>query len=251
MSWLSDTWKGIQSSFDINKMKRDPLGSASKLAMIYGLGSTAFGAIAPDTAGKVSKWMKGGFGFYDDPTPRPGQGGFTPSGTLKTWTKPYKAPGEKGGFWERQIRGIGTFAAKPFDLGMNVDKWIKGEMSWGDVWGGKKPKYNELEKYMQLIGKGPSGEPAGRPTGDRGQERRKVSHRDFQRGSPAGAARIQHAREGGMYKPNGISQALITGAITPEQLAMIRYGSGGVTAQERNIALEDVGKIKTTLRSAV
>ena len=250
MSWLSDTWKGIQSSFDINKMKRDPLGSAAKLAMIYGVGSAAFSAIAPDTAADVSKWMKGGFGFYDDPAPRPGQGHFTKSQKLKTWDKPYRAPGGKGGFWERQVKGVGAFAAKPFDLGMNVNKWIKGDISWSDVWGGDSNGYNYLKQTQEMLGTGPSGQPAGRP-GDRRQERKKVTHRDFQRGSPAGAAQISQAREGGMYKPGGISQALITGAITPEQLALLRYGAGSVAAQERNIALEDVGKIKTTLRSAV
>ena len=261
MSWLSDTWKGIQSSFDINKMKRDPVGSISKLALIYGLGSAAYGAYDPAGAKKAGDWLKSGFGFYDDPGPDPMASGtfdYSKSGGMSKMRyeqlkKAGKLPayGSKPGFWGRQIRGVGTFAAKPFDLGMNVNKWIKGEMSWGDVWGGKAPKVkNLLEKTRQMLGTGPSGEPAGRPR-DRGQERRKVSHRDFQRGSPAGVARIQHAREGGMYKPNGISQALITGAITPEQFAMIRYGSGGVTAQERNIALEDVGKIKTTLRSAI
>ena len=55
-----------------------------------------------------------------------------------------------------------------------------------------------------------------------------------------------------MYKQDGISQALITGNISPETLAMLGYGSGQVTgAQARNIDLEDVGKIKTTLTSAI
>jgi len=262
MSWLSDTWKGIESSFDINKMKRDPLGSAAKLAAIYGVGSTVFGAIAPEMAGDVGDWMRKGFGFYDAPPASKAGSGYNLKG-YADYKGPYSTAtvrrGQiigagsrmgKPGFWERQIKGVGAFAARPFDLGINVDKWIKGDMSWSDVWGGEAPRLNELEKYRQLMGKGLSGEPAGRPE-DRRQERKKVTHRDFQRGSPAAVTQISQARQGGMYKPGGISQALITGAITPEQLAMIRYGAGGVSAQERNIALADVGRIKTTLRSAV
>ena len=66
------------------------------------------------------------------------------------------------------------------------------------------------------------------------------------------AANISAARQGGLYKPGGLSQALISGAITPENLAMLGYRSGQVTsAQEQNIALKDVSKIKTTLTSAL
>ena len=262
MSWLSDTWKGIQSSFDINKMKRDPVGSISKLALIYGLGSAAYGAYDPAGAKRTGDWMRKGFGFYDAPPAAKAGSVYNLKG-YADYKGPYSTATYKSGrlvgagsrvgkpgFWERQVKGVGAFAAKPFDLGMNVNKWIKGDMSWSDVWGGDSNGYNYLEQTQRMLGTGPSGEPAGRP-GGRGQEEKKVTHRDFQRGSPAGVAQISQAREGGMYKPGGISQALITGAITPEQLALLRYGAGSVAAQERNIALEDVGKIKTTLRSAV
>ena len=66
------------------------------------------------------------------------------------------------------------------------------------------------------------------------------------------AANISSAREAGMYKQGGISQALITGAITPESLAMLGYGSGQVTGSGgQTIDIDDVAKIKTTLRSAI
>ena len=67
MSRLSDTWHSIRSGFDINKMKRDPLGSIAKLGAIYGLGSSLYGAVAPESAATTAKWMRSGFGLYDDP----------------------------------------------------------------------------------------------------------------------------------------------------------------------------------------
>ena len=80
MSKLSDTWHNIRSGFDINKMKRDPLGSIAKLGAIYGLGTSIYGAVAPESAARTAEWMRGGFGLYDDPVSRQGQGYFDKSG---------------------------------------------------------------------------------------------------------------------------------------------------------------------------
>jgi len=245
MSRLSDIWHGIRSGFDINKMKRDPLGSAAKLAAIYGIGSTAVGAFAPEFAQRAGDWMKRGFGIYDDPVGRSGQGYFDKRGKLDL---AIKAP-PRGGFLERQIKGIGEFAAKPFDFGMDLKKWYNGDKSWNQI---KQDNFGWLNTKSAgeaaSLWKNSRGGPGGGPGGGRG----KPEHRQFSRGMPAGAAQISQARQGGMYKPGGISQALITGGITPETLAMLGYGSGQVTgAQERSIDLEDVGTIKTTLRSAV
>ena len=272
MSGLSDLWHGIRSGFDINKMKRDPLGSIAKIGLIYGLGSTAVGAFAPDFAKRAGDWLKSGFGFYDTPVAA------DPYSTRKIlkdgeWVdqKYYdygKAPIDRygkrmsemayirsvgkeqtTGFLENIAKGTGKFLAKPFDLGMDINNWTKGGLSWNDI---KSKHFNwvnteNISEMAQLTnalrGRGPGGGP--------GRERKRVSHRDFQ-GKPAAGVNIASAREAGMYKQDGISQALITGNISPETLAMLGYGSGQVTgAQERSIDLEDVGKIKTTLTSAV
>ena len=262
MSWLSDTWKGIESSFDINKMKRDPLGSAAKIGLIYGLGSTAISAIAPDFAKRAGDWLKSGFGFYGDPElqrplPPSGKGAYDYSKAKGMSEIRYRGLSEAQkakiwgggrGFLERTVTGAGKILARPFDLGKDINSWIKGDISWDDI---KTTHFNwvntgSMSEMAQLTNALRGGGPGGRD-----RERRGVAHRDFQRGQPAPAMGISAAREGGMYKPGGISQALITGAISPETLAMLGYGAGGVSAQERNIALEDVGKIKTTLRSAI
>ena len=130
---------------------------------------------------------------------------------------------------------------------MDLKKWYNGDKRWSQI---RKENFGWLNTKTAGEAAGYLRGSSGKP-GDRVQERIRVTHRDFKKEPPAAAAQISQARPGGMYKPGGISQALITGAITPEQLALLRYGAGSVAAQERNIALEDVGKIKTTLRSAV
>ena len=277
MSRLSDIWHGIRSGFDINKMKRDPLGSISKIGLIYGVGSTAVGAFAPDIAKRAGDWLKSGFGFYDTPIAA------DPYSTRKIYNKDAdewidqkyydygKAPidrygkrmsemeyirnvgkGQKTGFLENITKGTGKFLAKPFDLGMDINNWTKGGLSWNDI---KSKHFNwvntdSISEMAQLTNALRGGGPGGGPGGDRGKS--KVAHRQFSRGMPSAGVNISAAREGGMYKQNGISKALITGNISPETLAMLGYGSGQVTgAQERSIDLEDVGKIKTTLTSAI
>ena len=268
MSKLSDLWHGIRSGFDINKMKRDPLGSAAKLAMIYGITATTAGYFAPEWSAKTAKWMRGGFGFYDDPAAIPTtdiyggkeqwayRGGdrakgksSLPTYNLKGGYTGYKPPTKYGGFLERSVKGIGGFAASPWELGNDLRSWYDGKLSWKDVQSnnfGWMTKKNIGEGASLLMGQ-KQGSPSGRGGGGG------TYHKDF-RGNVSSpiAANISPARDAGMYKHGGISQALISGAITPENLAMLGYGSGRVTgAQEQNIALEDVSKIKTTLRSAI
>jgi len=265
MSTLSDIWHGIRSSFDINKMKRDPVGSIAKIGLVYGLGSTAIGAIAPDFAKRAGEWLESGFGFYGDPAlqrplPKSGKGAYDYSKAKGMSRIKYESLSEAErakiwgggrGFLERTVTGAGKFLARPFNIGMDINKWTKGDISWNDI---KSKHFNwvnteNISEMAQLTNalRGGGGGPGGRGKG----ERRGVSHRDF-KSQPAGGVNISAAREGGMYKQGGISQALITGSISPETLAMLGYGSGQVTgAQERSIDLEDVGKIKTTLTSAV
>lgn len=252
MSRLSDLWHGIRSGFDINKMKRDPLGSAAKLAAIYGIGSTAVGAFAPQTASDISSWMKRGFGLYDDPPSRAGQGHFTKGQKIKGWAQ---SPTANRGFLERQVRGVGEFFASPFDFGRDLNSWYKGDKSWDQVrednfgWLRGTKNLGEAVAGSGLLGRGGSGGGGG------GSGRGQRSAQDIRRGmrdfSPM-AANISSAREAGMYKQGGISQALITGAITPESLAMLGYGSGQVTGSGgQTIDIDDIAKIKTTLRSAI
>jgi len=270
MSRLSDLWHGIRSGFDINKMKRDPLGAAGKLALIYGITTTAAGALAPEWSAKTAKWMRSGFGFYDDPAATPTtdiyggkeqwayRGGDRAKGksSLPTYNlkgyADYKSPTAGMGFLERSVKGIGGFLASPFEFGNDLNSWYNGKLSWKDVkgrnfgWLTSKTAGGLAEQYLLGGGSG-GGSGGGRGSG------KGTYHRDFRGNvsSPA-VANISAAREGGLYKPGGMSQALITGAITPENLAMLGYRSGQVTsAQEQNIALEDVSKIKTTLRSAI
>jgi len=261
MSWLSDTWRGIQSGFDINKMKRDPLGSAAKIAMIYGITTTAAGALAPEWSARQAEWMRSGFGLYDTgPT-----GGTTAGGTtgrvrgrgyrtdLVPVSGPPVAPSSKyGGFLERSVKGIGGFLASPFEFGNDLKGWYDGKLSWKDVQGRNFGWLNsssagDFAKDYLLGGGSGGGSGGGRGSG------KGAYHKDF-RGNVSSpiAANISAARQGGLYKPGGLSQALISGAITPENLAMLGYRSGQVTsAQEQNIALKDVSKIKTTLTSAL
>ena len=250
MSRLSDIWHGIRSGFDINKMKRDPLGSVAKLAAIYGIGATGFSAVAPKMSADVSNWMKRGFGFYDDTSSRAGQGYFDKSGKLDL---AIKNPTAGRGFLERQVRGVGEFFASPFDFGRDLNSWYKGDKSWDQVrnfgWLSNTKELGEQIQNSGLLGRGGSGGGGG------GSGRGQRSAQDIRRGmrdfSPM-AANISSAREAGMYKQGGISQALITGAITPESLAMLGYGSGQVTGSGgQTIDIDDVAKIKTTLRSAI
>lgn len=264
MSRLSDIWHGIRSGFDINKMKRDPLGSVAKLAAIYGIGATGFSAVAPKMSADVSNWMKRGFGFYDDtPTSKQGsgynlkgyadyKGPYSTSRNTSNLTSPYQ---QGRGFLERQVRGVGEFFASPFDFGRDLNSWYKGDKSWDQVrkdnfgWLSNTKELGEQIQNSGLLGRGGSGGGGG------GSGRGQRSAQDIRRGmrdfSPM-AANISSAREAGMYKQGGISQALITGAITPESLAMLGYGSGQVTGSGgQTIDIDDVAKIKTTLRSAI
>jgi len=258
MSTLSDIWRGIQSGFDINKMKRDPLGSIAKIGAIYGLGATAYSAIDPAGAASASKWMRGGFGLYDTgPTgaPTTGKYGKGISGgrpAYGSFAPPSKSPKSKyGGFLERQVKGVGEFLSKPFDLGSDVNRWVKGEIGWDTV---KKNNFGWLNSESagfvadNILGNRSKGGGGGGP------QRRKVEHRDFRGnvGAPI-SANISNLTAGktAAFAPGGISQALITGAITPETLAALGYRSAGVSAQEQNIKLDDIAKIKTTLTSAI
>lgn len=259
MSTLSDLWRGIQSGFDINKMKRDPLGSIAKIGAIYGLGATAYSAIDPVGAASASKWLKSGFGMYNTgPTGAPPKGTYGKgiSGgrpAYGSFAPPSKSPKSKyGGFLERQVKGVGEFLSKPFDLGSDVNKWIKGDIDWNTV---KKNNFGWLnsesagfvaDNILNSRSKGGGG--------GGGPQRKKVEHRDFRGnvGAPI-SANISNLTAGKTpaFAPGGISQALITGAITPESLAALGYRPAGVSAQEQNIKLEDIAKIKTTLTSAI
>ena len=252
MSWLSDTWRGIQSGFDINKMKRDPLGSAAKIAMIYGITTTAAGAFAPEWSAKQAKWMRSGFGLYDDPTTYTRDSSGRATRGYRTDLREVAGPPQRGGFLERQIKGVGGFLASPFEFGNDLKGWYDGKLSWKDVQGRNFGWLNsssagDFAKDYLLGGGSGGGSGGGRGSG------KGAYHKDF-RGNVSSpiAANISAARQGGLYKPGGLSQALISGAITPENLAMLGYRSGQVTsAQEQNIALKDVSKIKTTLTSAL
>lgn len=251
MSTLSDIWRGIQSGFDINKMKRDPLGSIAKIGAIYGLGATAYSAIDPAGAASASKWMRGGFGLYDDtPTYTRDSSGRATRG-YRTDLREVAGPPKRGGFLERQVKGVGEFLSKPFDLGSDVNRWVKGEIGWDTV---KKNNFGWLNSESagfvadNILGNRSKGGGGGGP------QRRKVEHRDFRGnvGAPI-SANISNLTAGktAAFAPGGISQALITGAITPETLAALGYRSAGVSAQEQNIKLDDIAKIKTTLTSAI
>jgi hypothetical protein len=267
MSRLSDLWHGIRSGFDINKMKRDPLGAAGKLALVYGLTTTAAGALAPEWSARQAKWMRSGFGFYDDPAAAPTtdiyggkeqwayRGGATsasksnlPTYNLKGYAG-YKPPTQ--GFLEKSVKGIGGLLASPFEFGNDLRGWYDGKLSWKDVQGRNFGWLNSSsvgdEAKKLLLGRGSEGGSGG------GGGNRRTSHRDFRANIPhTTAMNISAAGEGGMYKPGGISQALITGAITPENLRMLGYGSGQVTGSGgQTVDLEDVAAIKTTLRSAI
>ena len=217
--------------------------------------------------------MKRGFGFYDDtPTSRQrsdyqgkeqwayrggdrerGKSG-SPTYNLKGYAD-YKPPSAGRGFLERQVRGVGEFFASPFDFGRDLNSWYKGDKSWDQVrennfgWLKGTKKIGEAVAGSGLLG-GPryGGGGGGSGRGQRSAQDIRRGMRDF---SPM-AANISSAREAGMYKQGGISQALITGAITPESLAMLGYGSGQVTGSGgQTIDIDDVAKIKTTLRSAI
>jgi hypothetical protein len=254
MSRLSDLWHGIRRGFDINKMRRDPLGSASKIALIYGLGSTAVGAISPDFAQRAGNWLRSGFGFYPNvqgPPQMPLEFGKPMSAERFKSLYPQGLPGMQQGFLERIVKGTGSFLAKPFDLGADINSWIKGGTSWSDI----------KSKHFGWVNTRNVGEAASIMMGNRGQgggrgggvPHKHVGHRNFQNLVPqTSAANISAARQATPYKQGGLSQALITGSITPENLAMLGYGSGQVTgAGGETVSLDDVAAIKTTLRSAI
>jgi hypothetical protein len=242
-------------------MKRDPLGSIAKLGAIYGIGASAYGAIDPTGAESVSKWMRGGFGLYDDPVQGPAQ--MPKEFGKKMSEERFKQLYPKGlpsmrqpsqGFLERSVKGVGGFFASPFEFGRDLNSWYKGDKSWDQI---KKDNFGWLQDTKAVgeavAGSGLLGKPSSRGGGGSGRNPRSAGEirrtlRDF----TAPAANISAAREAGMYKQGGISQALITGAITPEALAMLGYGSGQVTGSGgQTIDIDDVAKIKTTLRSAV
>ena len=255
MSRLSDTWHSIRSGFDINKMKRDPLGSVAKLGAIYGLGSSLYGAIDPTGAARTAKWMRSGFGLYDDPVSRQGQGYFDKSG--KKIDLKIQDPKAGRGFLERQVRSVGGFFASPMEFGRDLNEWYNGKKSWNDVretnfgWMKNTNKIrDEAANYLLNGGSSGGGGGGGRGQGSAG---RKITHRDFTANTGQSlAANISQARGTSAYKAGGPSQALIAGSLTPETLAMLRYGSGQVQgAQARNITLSSGSKIQTKLRSAI
>lgn len=253
MSRLSDTWHSIRSGFDINKMKRDPLGSIAKLGAIYGLGSSLYGAVAPESAATTAKWMRSGFGLYPGST---AGAGLSPSsipmygGTVPSKTK-------YGGFLERGVKSVGGFFASPMEFGRDLNDWYSGKKSWNDVretnFGWMKNPNGIQNKVQEYLLGGAS--PVGGGGGGRGQGSagRKITHRDFTANTGQSlAANISQARGTSAYKAGGPSQALIAGSLTPETLAMLRYGSGQVQgAQARNITLSSGSKIQTKLRSAI
>jgi len=262
MSKLSNLWRDIQSSFDINKMTRDPLGSIGKIASIYGIGASAYGLYDPASAQRTANWMKRGFGLYDTgPTgapsapsgkygsgvnnSRPAYGSFSPPPKSSPSTSKY------GGFLERQIKGIGDFASKPFDLASDVRKWIRGDIDWNTVkennFGGIDSKAIKQASNLLMEGRGGGGGGNPRP-------KKKIEYRDFRGnvGAPI-SANISNLSAGKTpaFAPGGISQALITGGITAESLQRLGYGAGGVSARPQTIALDDKNTIKTTLTSAI
>jgi hypothetical protein len=265
MSKLSDTWHNIRSGFDINKMKRDPWGSIAKLTAIYGLGSTLYGAIDPTGAASTAKWMRGGFGLYDDtPTSKQGSGykgkeqwayrggdrgtgkPSSPTYNLKGYAD-YKDPKAGRGFLERQVRSVGGFFASPFEFGRDLNEWYNGEKGWDQIYkdnfGWMEGKKDFLENMSLLSGRGGGGGGRPRPTNDR-TSRIRSGMRDF----TAPTANISSPGQTSAYRQGGVSQALIAGSINPQTLAMIRYGSGNVQgAQARNINLSSVEGIKTSL----
>ena len=255
MSRLSDTWHSIRSGFDINKMKRDPLGSVAKLGAIYGIGSSLYGAYDPAGAARTAKWMRSGFGLYDDPVSRQGQGYFDKSG--KKIDLKIQDPKAGRGFLERQVRSVGGFFASPMEFGRDLNEWYNGKKSWNDVretnFGWMKNPNGIQNKVQEYLLGGAS--PVGGGGGGRGQGSvgKKVTHRDFTANTGQSlAANISQARGTSAYKAGGPSQALIAGSLTPETLAMLRYGSGQVQgAQARNITLSSGSKIQTKLRSAI
>ena len=247
MSKLSDTWHNIRSGFDINKMKRDPLGSIAKLGAIYGLGTSIYGAVAPESAASTAKWMRRGFGLYDDPVSRQGQGYFDKSG--KKIDLKIQDPKAGRGFLERQVRSVGGFFASPLEFGRDLNDWYNGKKSWNDVrdtnFGWMKDKKTFLDNMNLLSGGGKGGGGGGRPrpTNDR-TSRIRSGMRDF----TAPTASISSPGQTSAYRQGGVSQALIAGSINPQTLAMLRYGSGNVQgAQARNINLSSVEGIKTSL----
>jgi len=261
MSKLSDLWRGIQSGFDINKMKRDPLGSIGKIAAIYGIGASAYGLYDPAGAQRTANWMKGGFGLYDTgPTGAPKNGRYPTArvrgrgyqSDLVPASGPPVAPSSTyGGFLERQIKGIGDFVSKPFDLGSDVRKWIRGDIDWNTV---KKNNFDgistkAIKQASNLLMEGRGGGGGGNP-----RPKKKIEYRDFRGnvGAPI-SANISNLSAGKTpaFAPGGISQALITGGITAESLQRLGYGAGGVSARPQTIALDDKNTIKTTLTSAI
>ena len=262
MSRLSDTWHSIRSGFDINKMKRDPLGSIAKLGAIYGLGTSLYGAVAPESAATTAKWMRSGFGLYDDPATgtysggKSSRGGAGYSGTKYT-PNPTVSSSRAGSFLERGVKSVGGFFASPMEFGRDLNDWYSGKKSWNDVretnFGWMKNPNGIQNKVQEYLLGGAS--PVGGGGGGRGQSSagRKVTHRDFTANTGQSlAANISQARGTSAYKAGGPSQALIAGSLTPETLAMLRYGSGQVQgAQARNITLSSGSKIQTKLRSAI
>lgn len=262
MSKLSDLWRGIQSGFDINKMKRDPLGSIGKIAAIYGIGASAYGLYDPAGAQRTAKWMKGGFGLYNTgPTgaPRAPSGKYGPGvnnsrAAYGSFSPPPKSSSSKskyGGFLERGIKSIGDVASKPFDLGSDVRKWIRGDIDWSTV---KKNNFGFIDskragQAANLLMEGRGGGGGGNP-----RPKKKIEYRDFRGdiGAPISAS-ISNLSAGKTpaFAPGGISQALITGGITAETLRKLGYGAGSVSSRPQNINLADKNTIKTTLTSAI
>ena len=262
MSKLSDLWRGIQSGFDINKMKRDPLGSIGKIAAIYGIGASAYGLYDPAGAQRTANWMKGGFGLYNTgPTgaPRAPSGKYGPGvnnsraayGSFSPPPKSSPSTSKYGGFLERQIKGIGDVVSKPFDLGSDVRKWMRGDIDWNTV---KKNNFGFIDSKMagqaaNFLMEGRGGGGGGNP-----RPKKKIEYRDFRGnvGAPI-SANISNLSAGksAVFAQGGISQALITGGITAESLKRLGYGAGGVTARPQTIALGDKNSIKTTLTSAI
>ena len=257
MSRLSDTWHSIRSGFDINKMKRDPLGSIAKLGAIYGLGTSLYGAVAPESAATTAKWMRSGFGLYDDAPTYERDSSDNKTRGYRTNLREVVSPPQRGGFLERGVKSVGGFFASPLEFGRDLNDWYSGKKSWNDVretnFGWLKNPNGIQNKVQEYLLGGAS--PVGGGGGGRGQSSagRKVTHRDFTANTGQSlAANISQARGTSAYKAGGPSQALIAGSLTPETLAMLRYGSGQVQgAQARNITLSSGSKIQTKLRSAI
>ena len=164
-------------------MRRDPLGSAAKIAMIYGITTTAAGAFAPEWSAKQAKWMRSGFGLYDDPTTgtyyggKSSKGGAGYSGTKYT-PNPTVSSSRAGSFLERSVKGIGGFLASPFEFGNDLNSWYNGKLSWKDVkgrnfgWLTSKTAGDLAGEY--LLGGGSGGGSGGGRGSDKG-----TYHRDF------------------------------------------------------------------------